>query len=264
MEIESVHTKIIYFSKIHMLTPKEVQVMRENAKVHKKIFDEIRKMLAPWVSAADVNDLCWHIAKENKVLCWFKWVYWFEYNLCLSLNDIVVHGRPLKKIIFQEGDLATFDFGIKDKKIWINTDSAFSTIIGWKDKNIKWAKLIEANKRALYAWIAKARVWNRVWDISAAIEKEIIWAGFFVLKDLTGHAIGYKLHEKPYIPNFGKPWTWVKLKAWMTLAIEPIVWESTEKIIDKWSWEVYTSDGWLWSQYEHTILITDWDPEIII
>ena len=247
-----------------MLNKKEVQIMRENAKIHKLVFEEIRKILKDWTTAIEVNNLCWKIAKQHGVLCGFKWVYDFPDNLCISVNDVVVHWRARKWLTFKDWDLATFDFGIRDKKVWINTDAAFSTIIWWKDKNIIWAKLIEANKKALYAWIAKAKVWNRVWDISEAIEKEILGAGFHVIKDLTGHAIGYELHEKPYIPNHGKAWTGEKLKKWMTLAIEPILGETSDKIVDEWDWEIFIEDWSLWSQYEHTILITDGEPEIII
>ncbi len=227
-----------------MLNKKEIQIMRENAKVHKLVFEEIRKILKDGTTAVQVDKLCSKIAKEHNVLCGFKWVYNFPNNLCISVNDVVVHGRATKWLVFKNWDLATFDFWIKDKKVWINTDAAFSTIIGWKDKNPIWAKLIEANKKALYAWIAKAKAWNRVWDIS--------------------HAIGYELHEKPYIPNYWKAWTGQKLKAWMTLAIEPILGETSGKIVDEWDWEIFIEDGSLWSQYEHTILITDGEPEIII
>ncbi len=247
-----------------MLNKKEVQIMRENAKIHKIVFEEIRKILKDGTTAVEVDTLCWEIAKQHWVLCGFKWVYWFPNNICISVNDVVVHWRPRADIIFRNGDVATFDFGIKDKKVWINTDAAFTTIIWGKDKNVLWAKLIQANKNALYAGIKQARAWNRVWDISAAIEKEAVQAGFKILKDLTGHWIGYTLHEKPYIPNSGKPWTWAKLKAWMTVAIEPILAVSTEKIADEWDWEIFTSDGSLGSQYEHTILITEGDAEIII
>lgn len=248
-----------------MLNTKEIQIMRDNARVHKIIFDEIRKIVQHWTTAVEVNNLCWKIAEEHNVLCGFKGVYNFPDNICISVNDVVVHGRARKWLIFKDGDLVTFDFWIKDKKVGINTDSAFSTIIWGAEKNIIGTKIIEANKKALYAWIKQARVWNRVWDISHAIEKEIIGAWFCVVKDLTGHAIWYKLHEKPYIPNFWKAWKWTKLKAGMTLAIEPIVWETSGKIVDKWDWEVFISDWSLGSQYEHTILITpDWDPEIII
>jgi len=247
-----------------LLNKKEVQIMRENAKVHKLIFEEIRKILKDWTTAIEVNKLCWKIAKEYNVLCGFKWVYDFPDNICVSVNDVVVHWRARKGLIFRNWDLVTFDFGIKDKKVWINTDAAFSTIVWWKHLNPKWAALIQANKNALYAWIKQCKAWNRVWDISAAIQKEIETAWFHVVKDLTGHAIWYKLHDTPYIPNHWKAWYWALLKEWMTLAIEPILWETSWKIVDEWDWEIFIENWSLGSQYEHTILITDGEPEIII
>lgn len=247
-----------------LLNKKEVEIMRENAKVHKLVFEEIRKILKDWTTAIQVNNLCSRIAKEHNVLCGFKWVYNFPDNICISVNDVVVHWRARKWLIFRNGDLATFDFWIKDKKVWINTDAAFSTIIWGKEFNPEWYRLIEANKNALYAGIKKCIAWNKVWDISSAIQKEIEKEWFFVVKDLTGHAIWYKLHDTPYIPNHWKAWYWAVLKEWMTLAIEPILWQTSWKIVDKWGWEIFIEDWSSGSQYEHTILITDGEPEIII
>jgi len=247
-----------------MLTKQEVQIMKNNARVHRKVFEEIRKIAKPWTTSIEINNVCGEIAKKYWVLCGFRWVYDFPDNICISINDEVVHGRASRNIIFKDWDLVTFDFWIKDKQKWINTDAAISLIIWWDDKNPAWAKLIEANKKALYAWIEQCVVWNNIWDISYAIQKEIESAWFKVVKDLTWHAIWKKLHEKPYIPNFWKAWNWIRLKAWMTLAIEPILWQTSWEIIDKWEWEIYIKDWSLGCQYEHTILITDWKPEIII
>lgn len=247
-----------------MLNKKELEIMRRNAKIHKKVFDEIRKVIKDWTTAVEIDKLCWEIARKHNVLCGFRWVYWFPNNICISVNDVVVHWRALPWIVFKDWDLVTFDFWIKDKQVWINTDAAISLIVWWDDKNPDWARLIQANKDALYAWIEKCRVWNTTWDIWHAIQTEIEKAGFKVIKDLTGHAIGKKLHEKPYIYNYGTPGQWVKLKEWMTLAIEPILGETSWEIVDDWDWEIFTKDWSLGSQYEHTILITSWDPEIII
>ena len=247
-----------------MLNEKEIEQLRKNALVHKKIFNAIKNTIKPWTTAIEIDKLCWRIAKEHGVLCWFKWVYDFPANICISVWDVVVHGLPRVWAIFKQWELVTFDFGIKDKKYWVNTDAAISIIVWWDDKNPIWAKIIEANKKALYAGIAKARSWNKIWDISAAIQAEIEWAWFFVVKDLTGHAIWKKLHEKPYIPNFWKPWIGLTLKAGMTLAIEPIIWETSWKIVDEWDWEIYIEDGSLGCQYEHTILITEAEAEIIV
>jgi len=247
-----------------MLKKSEIEIMRKNAKVHKEVFEKIKKMVQDGTTAKEVNKLCWEIAKKHWVLCWFHWVYGFPDNICISVNNVVVHGRAREWIVFKNWDLVTFDFWIKDKKVWINTDAAISVIIGWYDKNPAGWILIETNKRALAAWIKAARAGNTVWDIWAAVQKEIEWAWYYVVKDLTWHAIGKELHEKPYIPNYWKPGAWAKIKKWMTLAIEPIVWQTSWEIIDKWDWEIYIKDGSLGCQYEHTILITDDEAEIII
>lgn len=248
-----------------MLNKQELNIMRQNAKVHKEVFDEIKKILKDWTTALEVNKLCGEIAKKHNVLCWFKWVYGFPDNICISVNDVVVHWRCLPDIVFKNWDLVTFDFWIKDKKFWINTDAAFSVVIWWDDKNPKAARMIEANKKALYEGIKMAKAWNTTWDIWAAIQKvveEEYW--YKIVKELTWHAVWKKLHEKPYIYNYGKPGSWQRLKAWMTIAIEPILWETSGEIVDYWDWEIYIKDWSLGCQYEHTILITDSEPEIII
>ncbi len=247
-----------------MLTKREIEQMRKNAKIHKKIFEEIRKITKPWINIQEINKLAWDIAKKHWVLCGFKWVYGFPDNICISINDEVVHWRASRNIILKKWDLITYDFWIKDKGLKINTDAAFSMIVWWEQENPIWAKMIEVNKKALEAWIKMAKAWNTIWDISEAIQKEIESAWFFVVKDLTWHAIWRKLHEKPYVPNYWKAWTWPKLKAGMTLAIEPIMGQSSWKIVDEWNWEIYIEDWSLGCQYEHTILITNNEAEIII
>ncbi|MCH2188730.1 type I methionyl aminopeptidase [Candidatus Gracilibacteria bacterium] len=247
-----------------MLNEKEINRLRENAKVHKEVFDEIRKRVKNGTKATEINALCHEIAKKHNVVCGFKGVYGFPDNICVSVNDVVVHGRAREDLVLKDGDLVTFDFGIRDKKYGVNTDAAISMVVGGDDKNPTAAKMIEVNKKALYAGIAKARAGNRVGDISAAIQAEIVSGGFHVVRDLTGHGIGKNLHEKPYVYNYGNPGSGPVLKAGMTLAIEPILGETSGKIVDEGDWEIYIEDGSLGCQYEHTILITEGEAEIII
>lgn len=243
---------------------RELEVMRENAKIHKEVFEEIKKMVRPWVTGYDVDKLCWDICEKYNVLCGFRWVYGFPANICISVNDCVVHGIPSKKMVFKNGDVVKFDFWVKDKKHWLNTDAAFTMIIGDGPHSLEVEKFLKVAQEALYKWIAKATVWNRVGDIWNAIQKHIESHGFHVIKDLTGHSIGYNLHEQPYIPNFGKAGAGEILKENMTLAIEPIVWFGSGKIKDKWGFEIYVADGSLGAQFEHTIVVKPGYPEIII
>lgn len=247
-----------------MLTSREVNQMRKNAKIHKKVFEEIKKIAVEGTTTNDVNKLCGDMAKKYNVLCAFKWAYWFPDNICISINDEIAHGRASRNIVFKNWDLVNFDFWIRDKWLWVNTDTGFTVVIWWDKYNPVWAKMIEVNKKALQAWISMCKAWNRVWDISAAIEKEIVKWWFKVVKDLTGHAVWKKIHEKPYIPNYGSPGTWEALKVGMTLAIEPLIWETSWDIVDEWWWEIYIKDGSLGCQFEHNILITESEPEIIM
>lgn len=245
-------------------TEAELNIMRENAKIHKEVFAEIKKLVKPWVTWYNVHKLAWDITKKYDVLCWFKWVYWFPANLCVSVNDCVVHWVPSKSMVFEEWDVVKFDFWVKDKKFWLNTDAAFTMIVWDGPHDLEIERFLRVSEEALYKWIAKATTWNRIWDIWAAIQKHVEDNWYHIVKDLTWHWIWYELHEKPYVPNYWKPWTWVLLKENMTLAIEPIIWFSSWKIIDKWWFEIYIADGSLWAQFEHMICVKAWYPEIIV
>lgn len=246
------------------LNPKELAQMRKNAKIHKKVLDKIREVVKAWMSAAEIDTLAWKITRDAWYIPAFKWQYGFPANICISVNDVVAHGVPYKDLIFKDGDLANFDFWVKDKNLWIYTDSWITLVIGGEDKNPVGAHMIEVNKKALYAGIAQAKAWNTIWDIWEAIQKEIEGGWYVVVRDLSGHGVGRKVHEEPYIYNYGTAGTGLTLKAWMTIAIEPILWETSGEISEEWWHEIYIADGSLGCQYEHTILVTDWDAEIII
>jgi methionyl aminopeptidase len=237
--------------------------LRKNAKVHRQIFDEIKKIVKEWTTWKEIDELCGKIAKNNDMICWFKWVYDFPNNICISVNDVVVHWTISKDMVFKNWDLVTFDFWVRDKRYWVNTDAAFSVIVGWDDKNLVWTRLLETNKKALKSGIEKCRVWNTIGDIWYAIQNEIENAWFKVVKNLSWHCIWKTLHEKPYIYNYGNPWSWAKIQKWMVLCIEPILWETSGDVVEEDD-GVYIKDWSLGSQFEHTVLITDWEPEIIV
>lgn len=249
---------------IMILNKKEIEQVKKNAKIHKKIFDEIKKNIKIWINAFQIDKLVWDLCKKYDVIPWFKWVYEFPANICISINDVVVHWIPKKNMVFKNWDLVKFDFWVKDKNIWINTDAAFSVIIwNWPhDKELE--RFLEVNKEALYIWINECRIWKKTWDIWAAIQNHVEKAWFYIVRDLTWHWLWYNLHEKPYIYNYWTPWKWEKLKENMLLAVEPIIWFSSWEIYDKWWFEFYIKDWSYWSQFEHTVLVTKNWPEIII
>ncbi len=254
---------VIIDNEQYMLNHAELQILRHNGKIHQDIFEEIKKYIKVWTRASEVDTLALRMCQETWVLSAFTGVYGYKYTLQTSVNDVVVHGRPLDTIIFQEWDVVTIDFWVKDKKYGICTDAAFTMIV-WEKKYPELEKFLEVGKKALKKWLKEARAWKRVWDIGYAIQTYVESHNFHIIKDLTWHGIGKWLHEEPYVYNYGAPWTWALLKAGMTLCIEPILWYSSWEIIDKWNWEIYVADGSIWCQFEHTILVTDGDAEIIV
>lgn len=247
-----------------MLSHKELNIMRANAKVHKTVFRKIKETAKPGMSAKIIDDMALQVCRDAQVLSAFTWVYDYKYTLQTSVNDVVVHGRPLASIIFQDGDVVTFDFWVKDKKHGICTDAAFTMIIGNPDDHPEKQEFLKVWQKALKKALEQAKAGNRVWDIGHAVESYVTKKWYHIIRDLTGHGVGKTLHEEPYVYNYGKPWQWAKLKAWMTLAIEPILGFSSGKIIDKWDWEIYVADWSIGCQFEHTVLITDGEPEIIV
>lgn len=246
------------------LNTRELDILRENAKIHKEVWREIKKRALPWVSAIEINTIAWDICKKYDVLPAFKGFHGFPSNICISVNDVVVHGIARKNIVFQEGDVVKFDFWVRDKIVWVNTDACITMIIWKGPHNPEHERLIKVNKEALKRAVKEARNGNRTWDIGYAVQSYVEAQGFYVIKDLTGHALGKTLHERPYIYNYGKKWTWEKLKAGMLIAIEPILGLTSGQIYDKWDWEIYGEGGSIGTQFEHTVLITEGDPEIII
>jgi methionyl aminopeptidase len=247
-----------------ILWKKEIKQIRKNGIIHREVFEHIKPLLVAWENAANIDKQVEKICKKHGVDSAFRWFHGYPNYSCINVNDVVVHGIPHEEIVFADGDLVTFDFWVKDKNLWLLTDAAFSVVIGWDDKNPIAARMVEASRRALLEWIKHARAGNRVWDIWFAIQSEIQEAGFKIIRELTGHGLWTNLHDKPYIYNYGRPWTWDILKKWMLVAIEPIIWETSGQITDEWSWEIYIKDWSLGCQYEHTVLITDGDPEIIV
>lgn len=244
-------------------TEEELAQLRENAKIHKIVFEEIKKVAQPWVCTKTIDELVENICNKFNVESAFKGLYGFPASICISINEVVAHWIPSENIFFEKWDVVKFDFWVKDKKIGLNTDAAFTMIIG-EDKNPEVERFLKVNEEALMKWVAKAKVWNRVGDISYAIQSHIEKNWFHVIKQLSWHAIGFNVHEEPYIYNFGKPWTWELLKKNMTLCLEPLMGITTGEIYQDEEWNIYMADWCLWSQFEHMIVVKEWYPEILV
>ena len=183
----------------------------------------------------------------------------FPATLCVSVNDEIVHGIPSERIL-KEGDIVSLDLGLSSDGFF--ADSAITVPVGEisKDKKI----FLRDAEEALHLAIAQARAGNHIGDIGHAVESFIKPKKYGIVRDLSGHGIGRELHESPYVPNFGKKGSGEILRAGMTIAIEPILsMGRPEMFVASDGYTCKTSDGSLAAHFEHTILITDGEPEIL-
>ena len=181
-------------------------------------------------------------------------------HICVSVNEEVVHGIPTSKRRIQYGDIVSLDVGI-DLGGFVG-DNATTVAVGVVEARTQ--QLLQVTERALYAGIAAARAGNRVGDISSAVQTMVESQGFSVVREFVGHGVGRKMHEEPQIPNYGRAGDGPKLKPGMTLAIEPMINAGTGDVVMlSDGWTVVSADGAPSAHFEHTVLVTDGDAEIL-
>ena len=183
----------------------------------------------------------------------------FPKAICISPNDMIVHGIPGSYRV-ADGDLLTLDVGVTlDGYV---ADTAYTFAVG--EVSAEAERLLEVAQAALAAGIEQAQVDNRIGDVSAAIQRVVEEAGFAVVRALVGHGVGRAYHEDPQIPNYGTPGRGARLSSGMTLAIEPMITAGgVDIVLDDDQWSVYTADGSLSAHFEHTVAVTEAGPRIL-
>ena len=239
--------------------PHEIEKMRQAGESAAWILQELVGMIAPGVTTGEVDHRASQLMSEAGVTSAFLGYNKFPGHICIGLNEEVVHGiggsRPIAY-----GDIVKMDVGII-RDGWIG-DNATSVAVGIIAPETE--RLLTVTERILRGAVELARPGNRVGDISNFVETEAVKNGFSVVREFVGHGVGRRLHEDPQIPNFGKRGVGPKLKAGMTLAIEPMINLGTEKVRilpDKWT--AVTADGQPSAHFEHTVLVTDHQPEVL-
>ncbi len=252
---------------ITIKTKEDIKKLREGGKRHAEILHLLKEMIRPGISAKDLDDEAHRLIIEGGDIPAFLNYKPrgesrpFPASLCVSINDEIVHGIPNEKEkILKEGDIVTIDLGLIHEGLI--TDAAITVPVGNIAPELN--KLIEVTRDALYAGIKAAKGGKRVGDISVAIERLAVSAGFGVVEELSGHGVGYSVHEDPYVPNYGVAGTGDVLKPGMVLAIEPIFNLGDHRtLLDKDGYTYRTRDGKPSAHFEHTILITKSEPEIL-
>ena len=237
----------------------EIGIMRKCGKILAAILDKLRTEIRPGIKTGQLDIIMAEESGKRGVIPSFKNYRGFPANLCVSVNDEIVHGIPGEQIL-QEGDIVSLDVGVKLNGF--HTDAAITIGVGRISKEAE--DLIAVTEGSLKSGIAQAISGARVEDISSAIQHYVESKGFSVVREYTGHGVGRDLHEEPPIPNFvvGKG---PLLSKGMTLAIEPMVtaggWH-TKLAANQWT--VLTADGSLSAHFEHTIAITYNEAEILV
>ncbi len=233
-------------------TDAEVELMKESARLVSKTLTEVAKMLKPGVTTFQVDKLCGEFIRDHKAIPSFLNYMGYPYNICASVNDVVVHGFP-NNVALKDGDVVSIDFGVILNG-W-HGDHAYTFLLGEASEDV--LQLLRVTKESLYKGIEKAVVGNRVGDISFAIQEHTERKyGYGVVRELVGHGLGRSLHEDPQVPNYGKRGNGPRLKENVTLAIEPMINMGTKDVYTADDgWTVHTRDGKPSAHFEHDVCV---------
>ena len=244
---------------ITIKTESQIEKMRKAGELLHSVLDALRAEIRPGITTLHLDRMAERLIRAAGAIPSFKGYQGFPFSICASVDDQVVHGfsneRPLK-----QGQLLSIDCGVILNG-W-QSDSAFSVLVGSGSRENQ--KLVDVTEECFWLGAAQARAGNRLGDISHAVQAHAEAHGYGVIRDLCGHGIGQEMHEDPNVPNFGPAGRGVKLQAGMVLAIEPMISMGTWKVyLEDDDWTVVTRDHSVCSHYEHTVLITDGEPEIL-
>jgi len=240
-------------------SPQEIAKMRAAGRVVAQALEAMRAAVRPGITTAQLDAIGEATIRKAGAKPSFKGLYDFPASVCVAVNDEVVHGIPGKKAL-KNGDIISLDTGAFLDG-W-HGDATITVPVGEIDAEIE--RLVEATYGALLAGIDQCRSGRRIGDIGHAIQEYAESRGYGVVRQYVGHAIGRKIHEDPQVPNYGDSGTGTLLRRGMVLTIEPMLTMGTYEthaLPDKWT--VVTNDGKWAAQFEHTVAITDGEPEIL-
>jgi methionyl aminopeptidase len=237
----------------------ETEKMRTSCRVASQILERTAALIQPGITTGEIDRAAASFMREMDARSAFLNYRGFPGNICISVNEEVVHGIGGSRRI-QYGDIVKLDIGVVVNG-WVG-DTATTIPVGVIDPSVQ--RLLQVTEDALTLAITFATEGRRLGDMCSAIEDEIIANGYSVVREFVGHGVGRKLHEEPQVPNYGRKGTGPKLKAGMVLAIEPMVnmGTGTVKILSD-GWTVVTADGKPSAHFEHSVLITKGPPEIL-
>ena len=245
---------------ITLKTSRELDCMRKAGRITAAARKLAGELVVPGVTTLEIDTAVRKFIESQGGKPSFLGYGGFTGSACISVNDVVIHGIPSKKIVLKEGDIVSVDVGAFVDGF--HGDCAATYACGAISDEAK--RLIEVTEQSFWEGMKFARVGQRVSDISHAVQQYVEKHGYSVVRDFVGHGVGTKLHEAPEVPNYGPAGHGPRLQPGMTIAVEPMVCEGDFRVkVLKDGWTTVTVDGSLAAHYENTLLITDGDPEIL-
>jgi methionyl aminopeptidase len=241
-------------------SPKDVEGMRRAGQVAAQVLDDVAAFVRPGLTTAEIDrfgaERIAHYGGRSAFLGYRK----FPCHLCLSVNEEVVHGMGSDDRRVEFGDIVSIDVGVLFEG-YIGDNARTVSVGGCSPEK---QRLMDVTEQALHRGIAAARAGNRVADISRAVQRHVEAAGYQVVREFVGHGVGHTMHEEPQVPNYVDGKSSPKLRVGMAIAIEPMVNAGTGAVrILSDGWTVVSKDGQPSAHFEHSVLITEDEPEIL-
>ncbi len=244
---------------IYLKTESEIEKIQKAGRIVANALQEIKKLIKPGVTLLEIDKFAEEYAYLNHAKPAFKGYHSYPASICLSVNNVVVHGIP-DNYVLRSGDIIGLDYGIELDGYF--GDSAITVPVGIISESAQ--NLIKVTRESLEVGINNALIGNRIGDISNSIQQYVEDFSYSVVRNFVGHGIGRKLHEEPPIPNYGPKGKGIKLEQGMVLALEPMVnIGSPETLVLPDGWTAVTKDGSLSAHFEHTIAITKNGPKVL-
>lgn len=244
---------------INIRSDEEIALLREAGRLVAQAHGLAREMLRPGLKGEVLDREIEGFIRDNGARPAFKGFQGFPASICLSVNQVVVHGIPGRDPL-KEGDVVSLDIGVEKSGYY--GDSAWTYIVGSDRQGAE--ELLTVTEESLYRGIAKAVAGNYLFDISHAVQTCVEGNGYSVVREMVGHGIGTRMHEEPQIPNYGPPGKGPVIKSGMVFAIEPMVNQGSHEIVTlKDGWTAVTRDGSLSAHFEHCVVVTEGEPRIL-
>ena len=247
-------------SKVYYKTDEEIEQVRESANVLSQLLAEIASLVKPGITTLSLDKFAFEFIKDHKGTPAFLNYHGFPYSLCISVNDQIVHGFP-SEYVLQDGDIVSVDGGVNLNGFI--SDSAYTFGVG--EISTEAQQLLDVTKASLYKGIDEAVAGKRVGDISAAVQEYVTRYNYGIVRELVGHGVGFHLHEKPEVPNYGKRGSGPKLEEGLVICIEPMI-NAGKGGVKFWDdgWTVSTIDGKLSAHFEQMVAIRKGKPDVLL